>query len=80
FLESVGFVNVDAQDRTDQFVQVLNVELKRTQEIKEDFLKSFSEEDYTYIIDGWKEKLHRCSLGDQRWGLFYAEKPRDTIL
>uniref|UniRef100_A0A8C5MS06 phosphoethanolamine N-methyltransferase n=1 Tax=Leptobrachium leishanense TaxID=445787 RepID=A0A8C5MS06_9ANUR len=80
FLENVGFVNVDAQDRTKQFVDILNIELRRTQEIKEEFIKSFSEEDYNYIITGWKEKLHRCSLGDQRWGLFYAEKPQDTIL
>ncbi|XP_040184807.1 phosphomethylethanolamine N-methyltransferase-like isoform X2 [Rana temporaria] len=79
FLEKVGFVNVQAQDRTEQFVQVLNKELTRTQEIKQEFIESFSEEDYNYIIDGWKEKLHRCSLGDQRWGLFYAEKPLQIV-
>nr|DBA17099.1 TPA: hypothetical protein GDO54_002594 [Pyxicephalus adspersus] len=79
FLEKVGFVNVQAQDRTEQFVQVLNKEVTRTQEIKQEFIESFSEEDYNYIIDGWKEKLHRCSLGDQRWGLFYAEKPLEII-
>ncbi|XP_077143573.1 uncharacterized protein LOC143806664 isoform X1 [Ranitomeya variabilis] len=79
FLEKVGFVKVQALDRTEQFVQVLNKELARTQEIKQDFLESFSEEDYNYIIEGWKEKLHRCSLGDQRWGLFLAEKPLDLI-
>ncbi|XP_075044778.1 uncharacterized protein LOC142104163 isoform X2 [Mixophyes fleayi] len=79
FLQKVGFVKVQAQDRTEQFVNFLNMELTRTQEIKQEFLESFSEEDYNYIIDGWKEKLHRCSLGDQRWGLFYAEKPQDII-
>ncbi|XP_053576004.1 uncharacterized protein LOC128665812 [Bombina bombina] len=78
-LEKAGFVNVQAQDRTKQFVQVLNAELKRTKEIKEEFLQSFTEEDYNYIISGWEEKLHRCSLGDQRWGLFYAEKPHEII-
>ncbi|KAM9301526.1 uncharacterized protein PAF06_014724 [Gastrophryne carolinensis] len=79
FLEKVGFVNVQAQDRTQQFVDVLNKELARTQEIKEEFVQAFSEEDFNYIIDGWNEKLHRCSLGDQRWGLFYAEKPLQII-
>ncbi|XP_075425983.1 uncharacterized protein LOC142465681 isoform X2 [Ascaphus truei] len=78
-LQKVGFVNIQALDRTKQFVHVLNTELRRTQEIKEEFQESFSEEDYNYIIDGWNEKLHRCSLGDQRWGLFYAEKPLDII-
>ncbi|KAM4617374.1 uncharacterized protein O3C94_021407 isoform 2-T2 [Discoglossus pictus] len=79
FLQKVGFVNVQALDRTEQFVQVLNTELKRTEEIKEEFVKNFTEEDYNYIIEGWNEKLHRCSLGDQRWGLFYAEKPLEII-
>ncbi|XP_044126384.1 phosphomethylethanolamine N-methyltransferase-like isoform X2 [Bufo gargarizans] len=79
FLQKVGFVKVQALDRTEQFVQVLKKELKRTQEKKQEFLESFSEEDYNYIIEGWKEKLHRCSLGDQRWGLFLAEKPLDIM-
>ncbi|OCT84155.1 phosphomethylethanolamine N-methyltransferase isoform X2 [Xenopus laevis] len=79
FLEKAGFVNVQAQDRTEQFVNVLNTELSRTQDIKQEFIENFSEEDYKYIIDGWNEKQHRCSLGDQRWGLFYAEKPMETI-
>ncbi|XP_066438353.1 uncharacterized protein [Eleutherodactylus coqui] len=79
FLQKVGFVRVQVQDRTEQFVQVLKKELAHTREIKQEFLESFSEEDYNYIIEGWKEKLHRCSLGDQRWGLFLAEKPKDII-
>lgn len=78
-LKKAGFVRVQALDRTEQFVQVLNKELARTQEMKQEFLESFSEEDYNYIIEGWKEKLHRCSLGDQRWGLFLAEKPLDIM-
>lgn len=41
FLEKVGFVKVQAQDRTEQFVQVLNKELARTQEIKQEFIESF---------------------------------------
>ncbi|XP_018115131.1 phosphoethanolamine methyltransferase [provisional] S homeolog isoform X1 [Xenopus laevis] len=79
FLEKAGFVNVQAQDRTEQFVNVLNTELSRTRDIKQQFIENFSEEDYKYIIDGWKEKQHRCSLGDQRWGLFYAEKPLEIL-
>ncbi|XP_075693450.1 uncharacterized protein LOC142660644 isoform X2 [Rhinoderma darwinii] len=78
-LQKVGFVKVQALDRTEQFVQVLKKELAHAQEIRQEFLESFSEEDYNYIIEGWKEKLHRCSLGDQRWGLFLAEKPLDNI-
>ena len=37
--------------------------------------QEFSEEDYNYIVNGWKDKVVRAGEGDQRWGLFYAEKP-----
>nr|KAG5713033.1 hypothetical protein BaRGS_021827 [Batillaria attramentaria] len=37
--------------------------------------QEFCEEDYNYIVNGWKDKLVRVGEGDQRWGLFYAEKP-----
>ncbi|XP_029467405.1 phosphomethylethanolamine N-methyltransferase-like isoform X2 [Rhinatrema bivittatum] len=79
FLEQVGFINVRAEDRTTQFMDVLNIELRRTEDMKEEFIQAFSEEDFVYIVEGWKEKLHRCKLGDQRWGLFYAEKPHEVI-
>ena len=37
-------------------------------------MQEFSREDYDAIVDGWKDKLERCAAGDQRWGLFTAEK------
>ncbi|KAK2160634.1 hypothetical protein NP493_1634g00028 [Ridgeia piscesae] len=73
-LEDVGFVNVIAEDRTDQFVDVLQKELNRTMAIKDDFIREFSQADYDAIVNGWKEKLVRCGQGDQRWGLFLAKK------
>ena len=36
--------------------------------------QGFSEEDFRYLIDGWTNKLKRTQAGDQKWGLFYAEK------
>ncbi|XP_070574723.1 uncharacterized protein [Ptychodera flava] len=74
-ISNAGFTNVKAEDRTNQFVDVLQREKKRFEAEKEEFLKDFSEEDYQYILDGWDSKLKRCGAGDQRWGLFYAEKP-----
>jgi len=37
-------------------------------------LQEFSATDYDDLITGWSNKVHRCSIGDQKWGLFYAEK------
>ncbi|KAK9963740.1 hypothetical protein ABG768_006906 [Culter alburnus] len=74
FLSEVGFSNVRAEDRTDQFIQVIKTELQRAEEMKEEFIQEFSKEDYDAIVKGWTEKLQRCETGDQRWGLFYATK------
>ncbi|CAN8288508.1 unnamed protein product [Cochlearia groenlandica] len=73
-LKDAGFENVIAEDRTDQFLQVLRHELERVEKEKEDFVKDFSEEDYNDIVGGWKAKLERCTSGEQKWGLFIANK------
>jgi len=41
-------------------------------------LQDFSAADYDELVTGWNNKIHRCALGDQKWGLFYAEKPAAT--
>ncbi|XP_019944292.2 phosphoethanolamine methyltransferase isoform X1 [Paralichthys olivaceus] len=74
FIEEAGFCNVQAEDRTDQFIQVIKTELQRAEAIKSEFIEEFSEEDYFAIVNGWREKLERSNSGDQRWGLFYATK------
>lgn len=70
----LGFKNVQAVDVTDQFVECLNAELVKMEEIKETFVKEFSLQDFNYLVEGWKAKLVRTSTGNQRWGLFYCEK------
>ncbi|XP_041376534.1 phosphoethanolamine N-methyltransferase-like isoform X2 [Gigantopelta aegis] len=73
-LEAAGFSNVRAEDKTDLFVSVLKGELSRTEMMEKDFVAQFSQEDYDDIVNGWKSNLYRVGLGDQKWGLFYAEK------
>ncbi|CAH0474093.1 unnamed protein product [Peronospora belbahrii] len=73
-LESVGFTSVLAEDRTEQFVEVLKEELSRTLARKEEFVAETSESDFKYIVDGWKAKIVRCGEGDQKWGLFFGKK------
>ncbi|ETP40953.1 hypothetical protein F442_11791, partial [Phytophthora nicotianae P10297] len=73
-LESVGFTSVLAEDRTEQFVEVLKDELTRTLAQKEQFVAETSESDFKYIVDGWEAKIVRCGEGDQKWGLFYGKK------
>ncbi|KAL8153552.1 hypothetical protein V2J09_011312 [Rumex salicifolius] len=74
-LRDAGFVDVLAEDRTMQFMQVLEKELAVVEKDKEAFIRDFSEEDYNDIVNGWKAKLVRSSSGEQRWGLFVASSP-----
>ncbi|XP_040998869.1 phosphoethanolamine N-methyltransferase 1-like [Juglans microcarpa x Juglans regia] len=73
-LRDAGFGEVIAEDRTDQFIQVLQRELNAIEKDKDEFICDFSEEDYNDIVGGWKAKLVRSSSGEQRWGLFIARK------
>ena len=74
-LGGCGFVDVQAEDMTDRFVQVLSSELARTKACKDDFIADTSQEDYDAIITGWEAKIQRCGDGDQKWGFFMAKKP-----
>ncbi|KAJ4973023.1 hypothetical protein NE237_006197 [Protea cynaroides] len=73
-LKDAGFDEVIAEDRTDQFIKVLQKELDAVEKDKKAFIQDFSEEDYNEIVGGWKGKLNRSSSGEQRWGLFIAKK------
>ncbi|KAK3022925.1 hypothetical protein RJ639_047147 [Escallonia herrerae] len=73
-LRNAGFDEVIAEDRTEQFIEVLQKELNRVEEERNEFIEDFSEEDYNDIVGGWKAKLIRSSSGEQRWGLFFAQK------
>uniref|UniRef100_A0A0E0L5B8 phosphoethanolamine N-methyltransferase n=1 Tax=Oryza punctata TaxID=4537 RepID=A0A0E0L5B8_ORYPU len=73
-LEDAGFHHVVAEDRTDQFLRVLQRELAEVEKNKEAFLADFTQEDYDDIVNGWNAKLKRSSAGEQRWGLFIATK------
>ncbi|CAN1856402.1 Phosphoethanolamine N-methyltransferase [Linum perenne] len=73
-LRDAGFQDVIAEDRTNQFNQVLQRELEAIEKEKHTFINDFSEEDYNDIVGGWKSKLVRSSAGEQKWGLFIAKK------
>ncbi|KMZ62579.1 Phosphoethanolamine N-methyltransferase [Zostera marina] len=73
-LKDAGFKHVIAEDRTNQFLDILTKELDSIEKDKESFIHEFSEEDYDDIVNGWKAKLVRVASGEQKWGLFIAKK------
>ncbi|GMY23964.1 phosphoethanolamine N-methyltransferase 1-like isoform X1 [Fagus crenata] len=61
-LGDAGFDDVIAEDRTDQFIQVLQRELDAVEKDKDAFIYDFSEvRDYNDIVGGWNAKLIRTS-------------------
>lgn len=36
--------------------------------------QDYSQQDFDFIVDGWRQKQVRCAAGDQAWGLFMAKK------
>lgn len=73
-LTDAGFVNVHGEDTTALFETSLRRELGTAEANRDSFIADFSESDYFAIVNGWREKLDRVSQGEQRWGLFIAEK------
>jgi len=74
-LREVGFEAVTVEDRTEQFGQIIEGELKSFEKSKDQFIKDFSEDDYSSMFNSWSNKLSRCRGGEQTWGVFYARKP-----
>ena len=67
-LESAGFTDIHAEDRTAEFIEIHTGELARL---------SRTGLDPTEVADlqaGWQAKIERARQGEQRWGLFTAIK------
>ncbi|GAB6027179.1 hypothetical protein CHUAL_013932 [Chamberlinius hualienensis] len=73
-LKECGFQTVISEDRTKQFIDILQLEVTRFKNDKEEFLKEFDEDAYNEIVNGWLSKVQRCKGGNQAWGLFKATK------
>ena len=58
-----------------QFGESLERELAAAEQDRTGFVADMSQADYDTIVGGWREKLERVRAGEQRWGLFAANKP-----
>eukprot|EP00164_Ancoracysta_twista_P001124 GFYU01001476.1.p1 GENE.GFYU01001476.1~~GFYU01001476.1.p1 ORF type:complete len:274 (-),score=115.80 GFYU01001476.1:83-904(-) len=73
-LTDAGFANVQAQDRSKQWIDVLNHELSKLEGMRDSFLAEFSQKDYDDLEEGWKSKVQRCTAGLQMWGVYLGHK------
>jgi phosphoethanolamine N-methyltransferase len=73
-LSQAGFADVQVEDATARFVEILESEMARLRDQREAFLKVFSEDDLNYILDRWAMKVRFCQAGDMKWGIYRASK------
>jgi phosphoethanolamine N-methyltransferase len=68
-LGQAGFVVLLAQDRTAEFVDILEQELERLSSCQ------IEPADRVALAQSWQDKLRRARAGEQRWGVLLARKP-----
>lgn len=73
-LRKVGFRRVHVDDRTLQFIEILDKEVQRLIDVRQEFIEDLSEPEYNSLVNSWKDKLVQCASGDHKYGLIYAEK------
>ena len=73
-LEGAGFVDVEVEDATARFVEIMRTEAAHLAADRAGFLEVFSEDDLNYLIDRWAMKEQFCAAGDMKWGIYRAFK------
>ena len=74
-LEGAGFVDVEVEDATGKFIDIMKREAARLESNREDFVGMFSEPDLQYLIERWAMKDGFCRAGDMKWGIYKARRP-----
>jgi phosphoethanolamine N-methyltransferase len=68
-LEQAGFDVLLAHDRTAEFIRILEHELAQLGNTE------LGSKERTALTDSWLAKIKRARDGEQRWGVFVAQKP-----
>jgi phosphoethanolamine N-methyltransferase len=73
-LEGAGFVDVEVEDATGKFVEIMKREAGHLAANRDGFVGSFSEADLDYLIGRWAMKDGFCRAGDMKWGIYKARR------
>ena len=71
-IAAAGFDNVEGEDATARFVEILEGDLQRIEGLEMD------SDARDHLHHSWQQKLERARAGDHRWGVFTARKPAAT--
>lgn len=73
-IKSCNFQNVQAKDISDYWLELLQMELNKLEEKKDEFLKLYPADEYNSLKDGWTRKIKDTKRHLQKWGYFKAQK------
>ena len=59
-----GF-NARADDQSEWFIEILQMEIEKLESMKEEFLVDHSEQDFADLINGWDDKVERVKSKTQ---------------
>lgn len=66
-LKAAGFTNVQALDKTADFIAIMQREMARVEEVCDGPTPALSDEDRDYLLSRWAKKIAWCSAGHMRW-------------
>lgn len=70
-----GFVNVQLENMTPRFKEILLEERSHLEQNVTEFLSLFTEKEKNSLISGWTDKLGYIEKDNHNWNFFLAEKP-----
>uniref|UniRef100_A0A8R1HK44 phosphoethanolamine N-methyltransferase n=1 Tax=Caenorhabditis japonica TaxID=281687 RepID=A0A8R1HK44_CAEJA len=73
--EQAGFVNVQLENMTPRFKEILIEERTHLEQNEQEFLSKFTQYERDSLISGWTNKLGYIEKDNHNWNLFLAQKP-----
>ncbi|CAI2352905.1 unnamed protein product [Caenorhabditis sp. 36 PRJEB53466] len=73
--KKAGFVNVETENLTPRFKEILLEERNHLNRNSEEFLTKFTQRDMDSLICGWTDKLGYIEADNHNWNFLLAQKP-----
>lgn len=73
--EKTGFVNIQTENMTPRFKEILLEERGHLEQNEEEFLSKFQQRERDSLIQGWTDKLGYIEKDNHNWNFFLAQKP-----
>lgn len=73
--KKTGFTEIETENMTPRFKEILEEERSRVENNKEEFLSKFSQKEYDDLVVGWNNKLQYIADDNHNWNYILATKP-----